>query len=189
MRHLRNLAPLAAVAILAAAVLSACGSGSSSSGPSAGPSDKLQVRPVYARYAPGVSLGPQIPKDLVNEMSSTRCPTKPRVVSGKVLECDTEKTVFLMDDPIFTDGVAKATAMHIGNQKLWYVKVELTQDAQDTLTSAAKSLDGHELAYSFGGEVLTSIIVDSSFDPTHLVLLGNDDEAQAKQLADKLNAG
>jgi SecDF, P1 head subdomain len=188
-RHVRNLAPLAAVAILVAAVLSACGSGSSSSSsPSVAASDQLEVRPVYARYAPGVALGPEIPKDLVDEMSGTQCPTDPRVVGGKLLMCDPGKTVFLMDAPIISGGVQKATATHIGNQKLWYVRVDLTEDAQKKLTEASKSLDGHEIAYVFGGEVITSIIVDSSYDPTHVVLLGDYDEAQAKKLAEQINA-
>jgi len=188
-RHLRKLAPLVLVATLAAALLSACGSGSgSSSSPSVAASDQLEVRPVYARYARGVALGPQIPKDLVDEMSGTQCPTDPRVVGGKLLMCDPGKTVFLMDAPIISGGVEKATATHIGNQKLWYVKVDLTPDAQKTLTDASKSLDGHEIAYIFNGEVLTSIIVDSSYDPTHIVILGDYNEAQAKKLADDINA-
>src|SRR6185503_11275482 len=103
-RLLRTLAPLALVAILA----TACGSGSSSSPSSSGtPSDdgpattssSFEVRPVFARYSPGVQFGPQVPKDLVDQMSNQSCPMDPATVQGMLMECDAEKTVYLMKDP------------------------------------------------------------------------------------------
>src|ERR1700744_2264069 len=103
-RFVRTLVPLAFVA----ALLAACGNSSSSS-PSAGSSDgsstgqpavtatagALQVRPVYARYAPGVplgdsQLGPTIPKSLMNVMKNHKCPSKPATVQGMLMVCDDE---------------------------------------------------------------------------------------------------
>jgi SecDF, P1 head subdomain len=185
-RHLRNLAPLAVVATLGAVLLSACGSGSSSSGASAGPGDQLQVRPVSARHDPGLSLGPQVPKDVAALLAKQTCPTDPKVVDAGVLECDARGSVFLLKDPIITGGVQSATATHIGNQKLWYVKVDLTPDAAAKMKAATASASGQEVAYSLGGKVLTTIPVDSQFDPNHLVVLGDYDEAQAKALATQL---
>lgn len=185
-RHLRTLAPPALVATLAAAVLSACGSGSSSSGPSAGPADQLQVRQVAGRHDPGASLGPQLPKALAATLAAQTCPTPPKVVDGYLLECDAGGSVFLLKDPIITGGIANATATHVGHQKLWYVKVDLTPDATAKMKAATASMTGLELAYSLGGKVLTTIPVDSQFDPGSLVVLGNYTEAQAQQLATRL---
>jgi hypothetical protein len=186
-RHLRNPAPLALMATLMAVVLSACGSGSSSSTPSAGPTNQLEVRPIYARYTPGhVSLGPQLPKALVATLDKHPCPTPPQVVDDMILECDPTNTIFLLKDPIITGGVAQATATHIGKQKLWYVKATLTPGAAAKMKAATQALGGTELAYSLGGKILTTIIVDAQYDPAHLVLLGNYDQAQAQQLASSL---
>src|SRR3954453_2301812 len=102
-RLLRTLAPLVLLACLA----TACGSGSSS-GPGAGSgstvpstggtatssSGSLELRPVYARYATGVALGPQVPQDLQNAMSTQSCPMQPAELQGMVMECDAGKTVF-----------------------------------------------------------------------------------------------
>jgi len=192
-RHLRTLAPLAVVATLAAAVLSACGSGSSSGSgspsASAGPADQLQVREVAARHDPGVTLGGQVPKDLAAVLSKQTCPTDPKVVEDLLLECGTQGSVFLLKPPIITGGVEKATATHIGKQKLWYVVVDLTPSATATMKAATESMTGEELAYSLGGQVLTTIPVDPQFDPGRLVVLGDYDQAQATALADKLAQG
>src|SRR3954454_20874194 len=101
-RHLRTLAPLAVVAGL----LAACGNNSSSSSASAGDSTIVgssggfEVRPVYARYAPGVPFGPQLPQGVVDEMKQQSCPMKPKVVQGMLMECDTAKTVYLLRNPV-----------------------------------------------------------------------------------------
>jgi hypothetical protein len=47
-------------------------------------------------------------------------------------------------------------------------------------------LGGTELAYSFGGSVITSVIIDSSFDSGKLAIIGNYDKAQATHLASQL---
>ena len=157
-----------------------------SSGTSAGPGDQLQVRPVSARHDKGLSLGPQVPKDVAAVLSKQTCPTDPKVFDDMVLECDARGSVFLLKDPIITGGVQSARATHIGNQKLWYVKVDLTPDAAAKMKAATASATGQEVAYSLGGKVLTTIPVDSQFDPSHLVVLGDYDEAQAKALATQL---
>lgn len=185
-RLLRSLVPLA----LIAALVTACGSGSSSQGAggstSSGASSSLELRPVYARYAPGVPFGPQIPKNLVSTMSSVKCPAKARTVQGMMLACDAGRTVYLMKNPIVTGGVATATAKQIGHGKLWFVQLTLDPSAASTLGTAAKSMTGTELAFAFRGKVLTSVIIDSSFDATRLAITGNYDKAQATRLATQL---
>lgn len=184
----RILAPLTIVA----ALVTACGGGSSSQGaggPTApvGASSSLQIRPVYARYAPGVSLGPELPQALVDTMSHQKCPTKPRVVQGMLLECDAGQTVYLLKNPVVSGGVASATAEEIGHRKLWFVKITLDASTKATLDAAAKTMTGTELAYSFGGSVVTSVIVDPSFDSGKLAIIGDYDQAQATGLARQIS--
>ena len=188
-RLLRTLAPLALIASLA----TACGSGSSSStsgtpsdGGSATTSTALEVRPVFARYSPGVQFGPQVPKDLVAQMSNQSCPMDPATVQGMLMECDADKTVFLMKDPITTGGVDTAVAKQIGHGKLWFIQVALDPSTASTLGAGTKSLAGTDIAYSFRGTVLTSVIVDSSFNSDKLAIIGDYDKAQATKLADQI---
>lgn len=189
-RLLRTLTPL----VLVAAVVAACGSGSSSQGAggptssptSDGASSSLEVRPVYARYAHGISLGPGVPKDLAATMSDQKCPTKPRVVHAMLLECDAGGTVFLLKSPIVSGGVASATATQIGHGKLWFVQITLDPATKATLDAAAKTMTGTELAYSFDGSVITSVIVDSSFDTGKLAIIGTYTKAQATRLASRI---
>jgi preprotein translocase subunit SecD len=193
-RLLRIVTPLALVAALA----TACGSGSSSSsqgsgGPSSpstsvGASSSLELRPVYARYATGISLGPAVPQALVDTMSHQRCPTKPRVVQGMLLECDAGKTVYLLKAPIVSGGVASATAQQIGHKNLWFVKISLDPATAATLGTAAKTLVGSELAFSFGGAVVSSEIIESSFDTGKLAIIGSYTKAQATKLASRIAA-
>jgi preprotein translocase subunit SecD len=188
-RLLRILAPLALVAGLA----TACGNGSSS-GSSAGDSTILgassgfEVRTVYARYAPGVPFGPQLPKALVDEMSSQSCPMKPRIVTDYLMECDTGKTVYLLKNPIVRGDVASATATQIGHKDIWYVEVRLQPDVAEEIASETKSMTGQQLAFSYDGAVLTSIAVDSSFHPAHFAITGDYDKASATKLAQELTA-
>jgi hypothetical protein len=188
-RLLRTLALLALIAGLA----TACGDGSSSSasgtptdGSSVATSSQLEVRPVFARYAPGVQFGPQVPKDLVDQMSHQPCPMKPTTLQGMVMECDAGKTVYLMKDPLTTGGVDTAVAKQIGHGKLWFVQVTLDPSTASTLAAATKTMTGTEIAYAFRGTVLTSVIVDSSFDSHKLAIIGDYDKAQATQLAAQL---
>jgi hypothetical protein len=190
-RLLRTLAPLALVAILA----TACGSGSSSSPSSSGtPSDdgpattssSFEVRPVFARYSPGVQFGPQVPKDLVDQMSNQSCPMDPATVQGMLMECDAEKTVYLMKDPITSGGVDSAVAKQIGHGKLWYIQVTLDPATAGTLATATKPLTGTDIAYSLDGTVLTSVIVDSSFHSDKLAIIGSFDKAEATKLASRI---
>lgn len=188
-RHLRTLAPLALVAGLAAA----CGHGSSSS-PSAadstvaGSSGGFEIRPVYARYAPGVPFGPQLPQALVNELQAQSCPMKPRMLQGMLMECDAGKTVYLLKNPIVSDDVATATAKQVGHSNTWYVQVGLNDGGTSALDSVIKDQVGTELAFSYGGKVVTSVVVDNSLHPDHLALIGNWDKAQATKLAQQVAA-
>src|SRR5690349_23692437 len=115
-RVVRTLAPL----VILAGVLAGCGNGSSSSSSSdstvLGPSSGFEVRTVYARYAPGVPFGPQLPQALVQEMSSQSCPMKARIVQGLVMECDGGKTVYLLKNPIVRGDVSSATAEQVGHK-------------------------------------------------------------------------
>src|SRR3954469_20725641 len=113
----RLLAVLAVTTFLAAG----CGSGSSSddgassSGDStaAAPSSSLELRPVYARYAKGVSLGdsqlgPTVPKDLLAAMKTHDCSSKPAELQGMLMVCGSDQTVYLLKDPLLSGGVASA---------------------------------------------------------------------------------
>jgi hypothetical protein len=186
---LRTLAPLALVAALAAA----CGNGSSSSGSATGASTGdstivgaspgFEVRTVYARYAPGVPFGPQIPQAVVHELSSQACPMKPRIVDNMVMECDAAKTVYLLQNPIVDGKVASATPQQIGTSKLWDVEMKLDPTVAKQLSAELSSMTGEQLAFSYGGAVLTSIAIDSSFHPEHFAITGDYDKASAAQLA------
>ena len=190
-RVVRTLAPL----VLLAAVLAGCGDDSSSdSGDGGGDSTILgassgfEVRTVYARYAPGVPFGPELPQDLVQEMQSQSCPMDPRVVGGLLMECDTGKTVYLLKNPIVKGDVAEATAQQVGKKNIWYVEVALQPDVAKTIAAETKSMTGQQLAFIYNGAVLTSIAIDSSFHPSHFAITGNYDKAAATQLAQELTA-
>ncbi len=188
---LRTLAPLALIASLA----TGCGSGSSSStsgtpsdSGSAAPTSSLEVRPVFARYSPGLQYGPQVPQDLMSQMSHQSCPMDPATVQGMLMECDAAKTVYLMKDPITTGGVDTAVAKQIGHSKLWFIQVTLDPSTASTLAAGTKSLAGTDVAYSLQGTVLTSVVVDPSFDSGKLAIIGDYDEAQATKLADQISS-
>jgi len=191
-RVLRALAPLALVAGLA----TACGNGQSSgtsdsqSGDSTilGASPGFEVRTVYARYAPGVPFGPQLPQALVNEMSSQACPMQPRIVQGLLMECDTGKTVYLLKNPVVRGDVASATPEQIGHKDIWYVEVKLDSDVAQEVTDQTKSMTGEQLAFTYDGSVLTSLVVDPSFHPAHFAITGDFDKAAATKLAQQLTA-
>jgi preprotein translocase subunit SecD len=189
-RLLRTLAPLVLVASLAAACGNGSSSGSGSGGDSTilGASSGFEARTVFARYAPGVPFGPQLPKALVDEMSSQACPMKAKVVSGYLMECDAGKTVYLLKNPIVTGDVASATPLQIGHKNIWYVEVKLDPTVSQKLSSQIGSMTGEQLAFTYGGSVLTSIAIDSSFHPDHFAITGDYTEATAKQLASELTA-
>lgn len=187
-RHLRTLAPLA----LVAGLLAACSNSSSSSSSvddstSVASSGGFEIRPVYARYATGVPLGPQIPQAVLDEMKQQSCPMKPRVVQGMLMECDAGKTVYLLKNPVVSDDVASATAKQIGHKDLWYIQLGLDDAGSGAMESLIKDQVGSEIAYSYGGKVVTSVIVDSSLHPDRLAVIGNFDKAQATQLASQLS--
>jgi preprotein translocase subunit SecD len=189
-RVLRTLAPLA----LLAGVLAGCGNGSSSSssetgdGTILGPSAGFEMRTVYARYAPGVPFGPQLPQALVQEMSSESCPMKPRIIQGLLMECDGAKTVYLLKNPIVRGDVADATAEQVGHKNIWYVEVKLDPDVVKTVSDETRSMTGQELAFIYDGSVLSSIAVDSNFHPDHFAITGNYDQQSASKLAQELNS-
>jgi hypothetical protein len=191
-RALRILAPLALLAGLA----TACGSGSSSnpagigtsapSGTTSGTS--LEVRPVYARYSSGVPLGPQVPKDLLQAMSSQSCPADAVELQGMVMECDTSKTVYLLKDPLVTGAVARADVKQIGHHNLYFLKLTLDPPAAAALNAAAQKSVGTEIALCLHGSVLTSEIIDAQFTAARLVITGQYTKAQATKLAGELTS-
>jgi preprotein translocase subunit SecD len=188
-RVLRTLAPLA----LVAGLLAACGDGSSSDssvGDSTilGASAGFEVRTVYARYTPGVPFGPQLPKSLVDEMSSQSCPMKPQIVQDMLMECDTGKTVYLLKNPLVQGDVATATPTQIGHKDIWYVEVKLDASVSQKLSSELSSMTGRQLAFTYDGAVLTSIAVDDSFHPEHFAITGDYTRASATKLAQDLTA-
>jgi preprotein translocase subunit SecD len=189
-RLLRILGPLALVAGLAAA----CGNGSDSSSGSGGDSTILgassgfEARTVFARYAPGVPFGPQLPKALTDEMSSQSCPMTAKTVTDYLMECDTGKTVYLLQNPIVQGEVASATPLQIGHKNIWYVEVKLDPTVSQKISSQLGSMTGEQLAFSYNGTVLTSIAIDSSFHPDHFAITGNYTKTTATQLASELTA-
>jgi preprotein translocase subunit SecD len=191
-RFLQTLAPLVVVAALLAACGngSSSGSGSGSSGDSTilGPSKGFEVRTVYARYAPGVPFSPQVPKALTDEMSSQSCPMKPRIVSNLLMECDAAKTVYVLQNPIARGDVSSATPLQVGHHKIWYVEVALDPAVAKKISSELPSMTGEQLAFTYDGTVLTSIAIDSSFHPSHFAITGDYDKASATKLAQELTA-
>jgi preprotein translocase subunit SecD len=191
-RALRILAPLALLAGLA----SACGSGSSSDPGGGGTtatsggtsSASLEVRPVYARYASGVPLGPQVPQDLLNAMSSQSCPMNPSELQGMLMECDAGQTVYLLKAPLVTGDVAKADVKQIGHHNLYFIKLTLDPSAAATFNTAAQQFVGTEIALCFHGSVLTSLIIDPHFTAARLVITGQYNKAQATKLAGELTS-
>jgi preprotein translocase subunit SecD len=186
-RHLRALAPL----LLAAGLLAACGNNSSSSSSATdstlvGDTGGFEIRPVYARYAPGVPFGPEVPKAVLTEMQQQSCPMKPRVVSDMLMECDAGKTVYLMQNPIVQGGVTSATAKQIGHKNLWFIEVGLDQTATSAIQDEIKNQVGAELAFIYGGQVVTSIAVDTSLHADRVAVLGDFDKAKATQLAQQI---
>jgi preprotein translocase subunit SecD len=186
-RHLRTLALL----VLAAGVLAACGNNSSSSSSATdstlvGDTGGFEIRPVYARYAPGVPFGPEVPKAVLTEMQQQSCPMTARVVQDMLMECDAAKTVYLLRNPIVQGGVTSATAKQIGHKDLWYIEVGLDQTATAAMQDQIKNDVGSELAFVYGGQVVTSIAVDSSLHADHVAVLGDFDKAQATKLAQQI---
>jgi preprotein translocase subunit SecD len=186
-RHLRALAPL----LLAAGLLAACGNNSSSSSSATdstlvGDTGGFEIRPVYARYAPGVPFGPEVPKAVLTQMQQQSCPMKPRVVSDMLMECDAGKTVYLMQNPIVQGGVTSATAKQIGHKNLWFIEVGLDQTATAAMQDEIKNQVGAELAFIYGGQVVTSIAVDTSLHADRVAVLGDFDKAKATQLAQQI---
>ena len=189
-RLLRSLVPLALVAGLVAACGNGSSSGSGSEGDSTilGASSGFEARTVFARYAPGVPFGPQLPKALVDEMSSQTCPMKPKVVTGYLMECDSGKTVYLLQNPVVQGDVASATPLQIGHKDIWYVEVKLDPAVSQKLSSQLASMTGEQLAFSYDGSVLTSIAIDGSFHPDHFAITGDYTKESATQLASELTA-
>ncbi len=192
----RLFAVLALTAVLAAG----CGSGSSSSdgasggGTTAPPasSGSLELRPVYAHFTEGAplggQLGPAVPKDLLTALQNHDCSSPPSELQGMLLVCDSDQTVYLLEDPIVTGGVASATPEQVGHQKLWFLKVALDEQATGTLSQATQSSAGSELAVVLDDKVLSTQIVDPSMAGGQLSITGNFDQAQATSLAHQLTA-
>jgi hypothetical protein len=189
-RVVRTLAPL----VLLVGVLAGCGNGSSSEagvgGDSTivGPTGGFEVRTVFARYAPGVPFGPQLPQALVQEMSSQSCPMTARIVQDLLMECDGGKTVYLLKNPVVQGDVASATPVQIGHKNLWYVEIKLDDPVAQKLAATLSSMTGQQLAFTYDGAVLTSIAVDANFHPDHFAITGDYDKAGATKLAQELTA-
>jgi preprotein translocase subunit SecD len=188
-RVVRTLAPL----VLLVGVLAGCGNGSSSGagdGDSTilGPSAGFEVRTVFARYAPNIPFGPELPKTLTQEMSSQSCPMTARIVQDLLMECDNGETVYLLKNPVVQGDVASATPLQIGHKNIWYVEVKLDDTVAQKLSANLASMTGEQLAFTYDGSVLTSIAVDKNFHPDHFAITGDYDKAGATKLADELTA-
>ena len=129
-----------------------------------------------------------MPKDLLDAMSSQSCPMDPAALQGMLMECDSGKTVFLLKAPIVSGEVTKADIHQIGHQNLYFLRLTLDPTAAATLDSQAQSMTGTELAFCFGGSVLTSVIVDPHFSAERLTITGSYTKAQATKLAGQITA-
>jgi preprotein translocase subunit SecD len=121
-------------------------------------------------------------------MSSQSCPMKPRIVQDLLMECDGGKSVYLLKNPVVQGDVATATPLQIGHKNLWYVEVKLDPSVAQKLTAETKGMTGEQLAFIYGGSVLSSIAVDSNFHPYHYAITGDYDKARATKLAQELTA-
>src|SRR3954453_8254501 len=172
-RHLRTLAPL----VLVAGLLAACGNNSSSSSSVddstvVGSPGGFEIRPVFARYAPGVPFGPQLPQDLVDEMKQQSCPMKPQEGQAMLMECDAGKTVYLLKNPIVSGDVATATAQQVGHKDIWFVEVGLDDTGAAAMQIVIKDQVATELASRYGGKVARAVVRDQSLHPDHNGLIG-----------------
>jgi preprotein translocase subunit SecD len=111
---------------------------------------------------------------------------KPHEVQAMLMECDAGKTVYLLKNPIVSGDVATATAKQVGHKDIWFVEVGLDDTGATAMQTTIKDHVGTELAFSYGGKVLTSVVVDQSLHPDHMGLIGDFDKAQATQLASAL---
>ena len=103
----------------------------------------FEVRPVFARYSPGVQFGPRSPRTWSDQMSHQPCPMKPTTVQGMLMECDADKTVYLMKDPITTGGVDSAVAKQIGHSKTGSSRSPSTRRRPARSPRPGRSLDRH----------------------------------------------
>jgi hypothetical protein len=201
-RVLRNLLPLVLLAVLGL-LATACGSGSSpgagagttsptsggSSGTTAGPGS-LELRPIYARYTSGGApqLGPPVPKTVLEAMAAQSCPMEPSDLQGMVMECDSAKTVYLLQAPIVSGDVTSADVKQIGHTNLYLLRLTLDPTAAAALDRSAASMTGVELAFCLRGSVLSSEIISSHFSAQGLTLTGNYKKAAATKLAGEITA-
>jgi preprotein translocase subunit SecD len=198
MGAVRVVTTLASVALLAGA-LAGCGNDSSSSpGGDAGSSlgaavsSTVQFRLVSARYAQDTSqgqeqLGPPPPKTLVDTMKSYDCSSRPTVVQGLLMECDAASSVYLLNPPLVTGGIASAKPLPVGSGQEWYVKVTFDDSATSTLSKTADSAPGSDLAVVLDGKVITAVIVDPSMKDGHIGITGDYDKSSATKLAQELS--
>lgn len=195
---------LAALA-LTAAVVAGCGSGSGSDSAAPGGAassgttsagSALELRPVFARYAEGVSLGgggvvrlgPQVPDALVGAMKGFDCSSPPTQLQGMLMECDAARTVYLLKAPIVSGDVESATAKQIGHQNLWFVEVHYDQTAADAVAKADSTMPGTEIAFALPGRVLTAPVINSSMSDGSVGITGDYDHRQAEKLATQIAA-
>jgi preprotein translocase subunit SecD len=196
-RVVRTVVPL----VLMAGALAGCGDDSSSSSgtgdaaASLGPavSSTVQFRLVSARYAQDTSqgqeqIGPPPPKSLVDTMKGYDCSSKPTVVQGLLMECDASKSVYLLNAPLITGGVASAKPLPVGSGQEWYVRVTFDDAATSTLAKTADSSTGSDLAVVLDGKVITAVLVDSSMKDGHIGITGDYDKTSATKLAQELSS-
>jgi preprotein translocase subunit SecD len=104
-----------------------------------------------------------------------------------LMECDAGKTVYLMQSPIVQGSVTSATPKQIDHKNLWYVEVGLDQKAAAAMTTEIKNQVGAELAFSYGGQVVTSVAVMPTLHADRVAVLGNYNKAQADKLAQQIS--
>ncbi|MGI8521896.1 MAG: SecDF P1 head subdomain-containing protein [Nocardioides sp.] len=194
-------ASLLALLALSATLVTGCGSGdqSSSTGaptssgtPSAPPVNALEfgVHSVVARFNKGVPLGPQVPKDVVTELSSHDCSSPASTVSdGSEIACDPGGSVYLLKPPAVSGHVQSAQAQEVGTTKQWYVAVQLDPTGTSQLSDLTADLVGSEIALTVRGDVVGAPVVYQRLTDGKLSVLGNYGKSQATRLASSLTRG
>ena len=174
----------------------------------------LTIRPVVGYPSPAVGSGsgpvlnddldhPQQPapaadseswkESVSNGMDSWRCPPPPPPVFGTdatlpLLSCDVDGSmVYLLDPALITgDQVASAVAAPGSSSADWTVLVTFTDAGQQTWSAWTGRHIGEQAAFVLGGSVLTAPTVQSAITDPTTQISGNQTEATAKDLADRL---
>lgn len=186
---------MTALLALAGALFAGCGSGNDSSsagapapsGTTSAPAANapvLGVHTVIARYSRGVPLGPQVPKQVLTQLSSHDCSSSAGTAQdGSEIACDAGGSVYLLKPAAVAGHVQSAQAHEVGTSPQWYVKVQLDPSGTSALSQLTAGLVGSEIALTVRGDVVGAPVVYQQVTDGKLSILGDYGKAQAIKLA------